>query len=228
MNITQTDKIQHGIACFTFDDSQFVGWKDALALFRQYHAHATFFVHGAIGEAFTEDMRLLSEAGHSVGLHTQSHADAPAYFDKYGEAAYLEKEVLPQLLACRAVGLPIHSFAYPNNLRDERTDLALKPYFNRFRAGIGNATEDEIFVPIARLGEQIVMHGYGIGEYYHTIQDELTEKLRHAAETNTCVTFFSHSIAPQAKSIHMPTELLEHCLRVCEQCEIKVLGFDEL
>ncbi len=228
MKKTDTQNIRRGIVCFTFDDRNFSGWLNAIPLFRQYNAHATFFVSGEInGEALTV-MKTLQDAGHTIGLHTLHHADAPEYFEQNGADAYLENEVLPQLSLCEQAGLAIHSFAYPNNLRNSMTDEILMKYFHRFRAGVRDTAEDEIFVPLHRLNENRVMHGFGIGNYYHTVREELTEKLHRAAENNTCVTFFSHNIAPNAEYIHMPTELLEHCLRECEQCGILAAGFDEL
>ncbi len=221
-----------GIVCFTYDDRNFTGWLHAIPLFARYHAHATFFVSGEMDKEALTTMETLQKAGHTIGLHTLHHADAPDYFDTCGADAYYEKEIAPQLSLCEKAGLQIHSFVYPNNLRTEGTDAALGQYFRHFRAGIRGAQEEEIFVPVDKLAKTRdtyrVMHGFGIGTYYNTVQEELTEKLHRAAETNTCVTFFSHNIAPAAEHIHMPVELLEHCLAECERCGILAAGFDEL
>ncbi len=220
--------VRHGIVCFTFDDRNFAGWTEALPLFEQYNAHVSFFISGALDEETVRSMTVLRDAGHTVGLHTLNHADAPEYFEKYGEGAYYENELLPQLSVCERAGLEVAAFGYPNNRRDAHTDDVLGQVFRRFRAGLTGASEEEIFVPVEKLSGQRVMHGHGVGEYYHTAEEELIGKLRRAAETNTCVTFFSHNIAPDADFIHFPTALLERCLRECEKYGILTAGFDEL
>ncbi len=228
MGKLEFEKIRHGIVCFTFDDSQFPGWLDAMELFEKYNAHATFFVSGEVDGSALAAMRALKAAGHSVGLHSLHHADAPEYFENFGSQAYFENEVLPQLAACKEGGVELSSFAYPNNLRDDGTDGYLGKHFSRFRAGLTGAGENEIYVPLHRLPENRIMHGFGIGEYYHTVEQTLLDQLRHAAETNTCVTFFSHNIAPNAKSIHMPSSLLESALRECQSLGVIATGLDEL
>ncbi len=221
-------KIEHGIACFTFDDQNFGGWLEALPLFEKYNAHATFFISGVIDGTALSAMTELKKAGHTIGLHTVHHADALQYFEQNGSQAYYENEILPQLSECVKAELFPRAFGYPNNRRSGQTDEFLNKYFVRFRAGVKDANEKEGFIPISSLGESTVMHGYGIGENYRTDEAELLQKLRYAAQTNTCVTFYSHNIAPNAGGINMPTELLELCLRECRKNGTLVMGFDEL
>ncbi len=218
----------HGIVLFTFDDRHFEEWIAALPLFEKYRAHVTFFVFGEIDREAICAMRTLRAAGHTVGLHTVRHADAPPYFEEHGAAAYCEHELLPQLEPCREAGLEIRSFSYPNNRRSEETDRVLGAYFTRFRAGKANADESQIFVPVDALADTRVMRGFGIGEYYNTTREALSEIFRRVAETNTCVTFFSHNICPDAKFVDVPTDLLEFCLSECARLGIRMMGFDEL
>ncbi len=222
-----TANITNGVALFTFDDRNFDGWLDAIPLFAEYDAHASFFVSGEINADAIDAMKALRAAGHTVGLHTLHHADAPEYFENHGGDAYFANEVAPQLDRCRTAGLEVTAFAYPNNKHTAETDAYLGRYFRRFRVGLRDASDDEIFVPVGALSDP-VMHGCGVGEYYHTVKEELGERLRRASEGNRCVTFFSHNIAPDAPSIHMPTATLEYCLDECRRLGVRALGFDEV
>lgn len=213
-----------GRVCFTFDDSHFSGWLAALPLFERCSAHATFFVSGAIDAPAVEAMQALRRAGHTVGLHSLGHHEAP---DPYTHEYYVN-QVQPQLAACEAAGIPIHCFAYPNNRRSPASDAALMQYFRRFRAGSRDASEDEIYVPRAALASTRVMRGMGIGDYYRTRAEDLLAKIRRAAETDTCITFFSHNITPNAAHIHMDSALLELCLAECARLGMAVLGLDEI
>ncbi len=221
-------KVENGIVCLTFDDRNFDGWLAALPIFAEHNAHASFFVSGEIDEKALATMKALADAGHTVGIHTLHHADAPQYFDAQGSEAFIANEILPQLEICEKAGLKIKSLAYPNNRRDERTDSALAGYFDHFRAGMRDASDEEIFVPLAKLGETRVMRGFGLGEYYSTVESEFLAKIERAAKENACVTFFSHDISPAAKHINLPTEMLVSALEKATELGVKLLGFDEL
>ena len=226
----------HGVVCFTFDDRNFQGWISALPLFKKYNAHATFFFCGPVDSDVASTMRQLLKDGHTVGLHTLNHHDAPEYFQKYGSNEYIAKEIQPQLDACRTAGIIPKVFAYPNNLRNGETDHALSGLFHHFRAGLCPTHPEDIplqefepmFQPVSGLPERIVMGGAGIGEYYHTKVSELVAVLRRAADKNEVVVFFSHNIAPDAKSIHMPLTTLETCLKTASELKMRIVGFDEL
>lgn len=226
--MTALNSIKHGILCFTFDDRNFEGWLKAMPLFEKYNAHASFFVAGEISHSAIEAMQALRRCGHTVGLHAFTHRDAPEYFDAQGGEGYFRDEIAPQLSVCRENGIPIKAFAYPNNYRNETTDAYLGSFFSRFRAGNLDCTEEELFVPVSHLPETRVHHGIGIGAYYHTVEGELLALIQRAADTNTCLTFFSHNIAPNADRISMPTELLESCLGKAAELGVRLLGFDEL
>ncbi len=220
--------VKKGIACFTFDDRNFDGWINAMSLFKKYDAKASFFISGDIDGEAIRVISVLKENGHTVGLHTVHHMDAPEYFAAYGGEMYFKNEIEPQLMLCARNGFEIRSFAYPNNLQTEETNSYLEKYFDRFRTGKRNASDEEIFVPVDKLSENTVMMGRGIGEYYNTDEIKLIDILENVSKTNTCVTFFSHNIEPHAKSINMPIELLEKCLDKSSKLGVKLLGFDDL
>ena len=78
------NSIKNGIICFTFDDRKFDGWIGALDIFEKYNAYVSFFASGEIDDNAAKAMKILSDKGHTVGLHSIEHADAPEYFNEYG------------------------------------------------------------------------------------------------------------------------------------------------
>ena len=218
---------ERGVVCFTFDDYFGKNWLKADAIFKRYDAHATFFIVGGITPEKIEVMKKLQAAGHSVGLHTMHHRNATTFSEKHGEQWYLDNEVLPQLEECRKNGLNVRNFAYPNNRRDEKTDAMLYKYFDYLRAGNGPAKKP-VYYPVTEIKKQMVLGGGGIGVFYKSNVEELKSRLDHAAKTNTLIVFFSHNIAPDAKHIHMPTEMLEALLAHAQKLGMKIVGFDQL
>jgi len=238
MSIPKIDvsKVKHGIVCFTFDDSRYSNWLAQQELFAKYHAHATFFFDGMVSDEMLAAMRRLCANGHSIGLHSLSHEAAPPVFEANGGDAYLRQQVFPQLDVCRKAGMPIHSFAYPNNRRNEETDRALAPYFHRFRAGLGMelpkgyriAEQDAAFHSLDNLAATAVLRGNGIGDYYAATTENLDAALERAARENMLVVFFSHGISADATGVHMKTALLEHCLEKASALGMMISGVDEL
>ena len=194
----------HGIICFTFDDSHYGNWIKAMPLFAEYKAEASFFFSGTVDQAMLDAMKILQHEGHSIGLHTLTHADAPPYFQEYGQEAYIQNEILPQYEICIENGIKVQSFAYPNNRRTPETDQVLQPYFTLFRAGVGNLKDcslaecDPLYRDVDALQEDRVMASAGIGEFYHTRTDDLLNAIRRAARDNKIISFFSHDIYPDA------------------------------
>lgn len=216
----------NGIICLTFDDRNFEGWIKALPIFEKYNAYASFFVSGEIDDFALSAIKEIHKAGHTIGLHSRNHSDAPEYFEKYGAEAYFINEIEQELQKLADNGITVKSFGYPNNKRTKDTDLYLSKYFNRFRAG--NSQTDEKYIPVAALENTYVMQGFGIGEYYQTTERNFMDKILFAAKNNLCATFFSHNIAENANHIHMPTELLKKCLATAQKEGMQVLGFDQL
>lgn len=217
--------LRRGAVCFTFDDYHGKNWLKADAIFKKYDAHATFFVVGKITPEKLDTMKKLQAAGHSVGLHGVGHRDATRFTVTRGEKWYLDNEILPQLEVCRKGGLNVRNFAYPNNRRNEKTDKLLYQYFDYLRAGYGTSKKI-IYYP--KVKKQMVLGGGGIGVFYKSKLEELKSRLDNAKATNTVIVFFSHNIAPGAKHIHMPCDMLEALLAHAENIGLPVIGFDQL
>lgn len=218
-----------GIICFTFDDCDVKGWTAAIPLFAEYGAHALFSFSGSITAEVIGCMKALSAAGHSLGLHSVHHANAPEYMAEHGRQAYFDDEVAPQLDVCRAAGIQPGSFAFPNNrFNDDALEL-LSPFFHHFRAGCGNLGEDAMFLKMNELTPSCrVMRGGGLGEYYHTRAEDVLTVIDRAAERDECLTFFSHGISESAKGVNMPLELLVVALEHAKKRGCRMIGFDEL
>ena len=235
-----------GTLCLTFDDRNWPRWEAALPLFAQYGAHASFFPNGELDAAALASLRKIADAGHTVGPHTQGHADAPPYFEKQGAEKYWERQVKPQMEAFAKVGIHPKSMAYPNNRRTDETDAFLKTKgFRRFRAGCPGVRPydpkgekkkslrplvevDEVFLPSDQVASTAWMRGVGIGESYNTDMDDILAALDRAASRNELIVFFSHNIAPNAKSINMKTEWLKRILAHAHALGMRIAGFDEL
>jgi len=235
-----------GTLCLTFDDRNWQRWEAALPLFAKYGAHASFFPNGQLDDAALASLRKIADAGHTVGPHTLNHADAPQFFAKHGAEKYWEQQLKPQMDAFAKVGIHPKSMAYPNNRRTDETDEFLKTKgFRRFRAGYPGvrpydpkhektaglrplAEIDEVFLPACKVPATAWMRGIGIGEAYNTDIDDVLAALDRAAARNELVVFFSHNIAPDAKSISMKTEWLERILAHAHSLGMRMEGFDRL
>lgn len=152
----------HGVLCLTFDDSRFSDWEEALPIFERHGAHATFFAYHKIDEKSVASLRRLSGAGHSIGLHGLKHQLAPDIVAKLGEDGYIADEVEPQLSVCRAVGLPVRSFAYPCSRHTSQTDALLLRHFSRLRGG----GDFKGAFPVSEAATRRYLPGLGIGPKY--------------------------------------------------------------
>ena len=225
-----------GVLCLTFDDRNFQYWLAALPIFRKYGAKASFFIKGEINAEALEVIAALKADGHTIGLHTMNHADAPEYIEKNGAQSYLDKEVLPQYNACAAAGYKIKCFAYPNNRCNEDTDRVLLPYFTHFRAGLGVKRPEGVslanfaplYKPVAELPGRTVMGGAGIGTYYNTVLEDNLDALRKAHDAEQVVVFFSHDISAAPSRIGTSNAVLEAMLKTANELGMAIVGFDEL
>ena len=218
---------RRGAVCFTFDDYGGENWVKADKIFKKYDAHATFFVVREITEEKAKVMKTLQAAGHTVGLHTIKHRNANPLPSGWTSDQYIKDQVLPQLEACEKYGIKVRSFAYPNNRRSEVSDQALYKYFDYLRAGWGKSKQP-IYTPLAELPEKMVLGGGGIGQYYKSDLNKLKGLLDEAHKRDALIVFFSHNITPKAKSIHMPTELLEALLKHARKLNMNIVGAEEL
>lgn len=229
-------KISNGIVLFTFDDGWTDQWLETIPLFQEFNAHATFFYPGDLPEKDTDGMKKLMDAGHSVGLHALKHLDADICIEEYGEEAYLEAEIFPQLYALKNAGIKTKNFAYPNNLRNEETDKVLLPYFKKFRAGLPSSplkgydisSQPDAFMTMEEAAKTYIYGGCGIGEFYLTKWDNLERAMLKASKENLLLTFFSHGISENPNKISMKTTLLRQCLELAADSGLTVAGFDDL
>ena len=221
------DSQRRGAVCFTFDDYGGENWVKADRIFKKYDAHATFFVVREITEEKAQVMKTLHAAGHTVGLHTMTHRNANPLPRGWNMEQYIKDQILPQLAACEKSGIKVRCFAYPNNRRTDTTDQALFKYFDYLRAGWGKAKQP-VYTPLAELPDKMVLAGGGIGEYYKSDINKLKALLDEAHKRDALIVFFSHNITPKAKSIHMPTELLEELLKHARKLNMYIVGADEL
>ena len=216
--------VTHGVLCLTFDDSHFPDWEAVLPIFAEHGAHATFFAYHEIDDAAIDSLRRLSAAGHSIGLHGLRHQKAPDAVASLGEEGYLADEIEPQLAACRAAGLPVRSFAYPNSRHTPQTDELLLRHFRRLRGG----GDFEGPFPLAEAATRRYLPGIGIGPYYHRGGAEIAAMLPAAAEGNAVLVVYSHGIGETAEGVSMSRTDLETILLAAEKLGMAVLGFDEL
>ncbi len=235
-----------GVLVLAFDDRNFTLWERAIPLFKKYNAHATFFVSGEIlDNGVRRSIKHLVEAGHSVGLHGQSHMKVDDALKTIGEKAHYEKELARPMRQMWCMQLPVGCFAYPNNRRNEETDKYLLKHFKRLRAGVPGAApfdpkgekqagriplheNDALFFPVDDLAKHKVISGAIIGEAYHTRIDEVLKCLERAAKNREVIEFTSHAISPNANFINMKTEWLEQILAKAQELGLEVLAFDEL
>lgn len=240
---------RRGVLCLTFDDSCFGDWEKALPLFAKYDAHATFFAMGAITSKRLASMRQARAAGHSVGLHTLNHRNAPVPFAGRRARDWFAAEVRPQLDALAAADFPVTTFAYPNNVNDAESDLTLERLggFTKFRTGAmdcnyhgdGPATDfatiDMGFVPVNDRRKARSLWAFGLSptraskSLYKTTRENVFRALGRAAERNEIVTFFSHSLkSDNTDWIGLEMEFLEDMLVEAKRLGMRVVGLEEL
>lgn len=233
----------NGVLLLTFDDPNYDWWVAAMPLFEKYGAHASFFPNGHLDDHALAQMARLKGAGHTVGIHTEHHGNARLAFEQGNGAAYVVREVRPQLEAYAKIGHVVRSMAYPNNSRNARSDedLARECGIRRFRAGHvvrfdpkgqypkpDLVNTDAVFFPVSELKGKRVLEGIGIGESYRTDINEILACVNRAADRNEVLVTYSHDIRPDAKTINMKTEWLEAILRTARARNMRILGFDEL
>ena len=237
----------HGAIVLSFDDRNFDAWEKSVPLFRKYGARATFFYCGALDEQAKKSLRRLSHCdGHSIGLHGFGHRNADGAVASMGAEAYWEKEIAPQLDACRAAGLGITSFAYPNCRFSADTDALFRAKgFRHVRGGLKGVSPydpkgerrgklkpihavDEAFIPWCELRNRFRIDTVLVGEAYNTDIEDILMCVRRCSERNEVFVVTSHGIAPDAKGINMKTEWLELILATAKEYGVAVIGLDEL
>ena len=236
---------RHGVLALSFDDRNMAAWERAFPIFEKYGASATFFICGSIGPDEVGFARRALSMGHEVGLHGLKHRNADVELEKRGAERYWAAEVVPQLSAFCAAGVPIRSFAYPNCRRNVATDKVFAAHgFTKLRGRIDGvtspnphdpkgekldkwrpvATSDEVFAPATRQMTALLIGNVIMGENYHTDIEDIMRAVRRAGERAETLSIVSHGIAPGAKGISMKTEWLERMLSEAAGCGVVVRG----
>ena len=236
---------RHGVIALSFDDKDIGGWTKALPLFRKYGAKTTFCMSGPIGSNEVAFVRRAMSEGHELALHGLHHMDADTSCAKLGAEAYWRQEMEPQLAACRAAGIPVRSFAYPNCRHSPESDALFAAHgFTRLRGSIPGvngpqpydpkgakldqwkplATFDPLYSPaVSYLTERNIANVI-MGESYHTDIADILASMKRAGERGELLSIVSHSIAPDAKGISMKTEWLEEMLAAASDLGVIVRG----
>ena len=236
---------RHGVIALSFDDKDLNGWTKALPLFKKYGAQATFCMFGPIGSNEIAFVRRAMADGHELALHGLRHQNADEAVAKVGAEKYWQGDVEPQLAACRAAGIPVRSFAYPNCRRTPETDALFFAHgFTRLRGskpGVKSpnpydpkgvkrdqwqpvATFDPVYVPAADYLTDCVLNNVIMGECYHTDIEDILSAIRRAGERGECLSIVSHAIGRNAKQINMKTEWLERMLSAAKDAGVIIRG----
>lgn len=238
----------HGVLLLSFDDRNFSDWLAALPLFDKYDAKATFYISGNIVGKAVRDIKKISAAGHSLGLHGRAHVNADEMVKKDGYAAWYRNEIaIPHRQAQVAWLLDFRTFAYPNGRGTEEIDQhlfkagwerirgvsALRPNIRsiskRTSQSISRkplAEEDSAFVPYAEFASRPRYDSILLGEDYATDIEEVCMAIRRAGARKEVLALSSHGIRPNAKGIHLKTEWLERMLQTAQEAGVVVVGID--
>ena len=236
---------RHGVIALSFDDKDLGGWTKALPLFRKYGARTTFCMFGPIGSNEISFVRRAMADGHELALHGLNHRNADEALAKFDAERYWLDEVEPQLAACRAAGIPVRSFAYPNCRHTPEMDALFFAHgFTRLRGskpGVKSpnpydpkgvrrdqwlpvATFDPAYAPAADFLTDRVLGNVIMGESYHTDIDDILSAIRRAGERGERLSIVSHAIGRDAGRINMKTEWLERMLAVARDAGVVVRG----
>jgi len=229
-----TDK--GGIA-LTFDDRNFSEWLAALPLLDKYGVKATFYISGPIDQKAVKAALELKEHGHAIGCHSIHHLSAVKYSDQHSAEYYVQKEVLPQMIAFKAVGIVPTSFAYPMSSNNKATDDALLKIFRHVRSGAGIAPGKRIsskvtfFVPSSKIAEHGCLYGKGI-DYAPDKEDrsyeQIDEALTRAAQKNEIIVLYAHRIATSGKGHYISPDALEHIFKTAKKLQLPFYTLDQL
>ena len=222
-------KSTQGKLSLSFDDRHFEAWLDALPLFERYQAHATFFICSEIDGEAAQVMSTLKQHGHTIGLHGLSHAKAVDFVSEHGVQGYAERELKPQLEACRKYGMECRVFAYPCSQRNEVTDEVLFRYFDVLRTGqferTGMAENDNLFYDTNYQGKRLML---GTSLTNHFDLNEAVQSIERIGRTNEQIVFYAHSIIPEGKhSHHISLGDLEILLECAKKNNVQVAGLAE-
>lgn len=211
-----------GILLLTFDDRNLDSWCEAMPIFAEYGAHATFFPCGYLSDEDMTKIKLLVNAGHSVGTHTVSHTKVPQQIGGVlRNWRFWRKEIAPHEKMFSKYGLQLKYFAYPYNDYTKASDEMLCSKFALLRAGTAQQ--------YARLNRNMGgrLDASGIGEYYETNIDEVCAEIIAIATNDKVLCLYSHAIYPDATSNNMKSEWLRKICETAKMYDVRVLSFEE-
>jgi peptidoglycan/xylan/chitin deacetylase (PgdA/CDA1 family) len=110
----------------TFDDTRAEQFTLAVAEMNKYHFKGVFFIMtvsiGKPGYMTKNQIKILSQTGHTIGLHTWDHTAVTRYVEKDWE-----KEVIrPRKQLENLIGKPVDYFSYPFGLWNQNAISKLK------------------------------------------------------------------------------------------------------
>ena len=234
---------RHGVIGLSFDDANFDQWEAAFPLFAKYDARTTFFV---VGTNRIDFMKKALAAGHEIGIHGLNHRDAPMTANERDEEWFWKSDIAPQIAALGEAGIPVRSYAYPNCIRNARTDALFHSRgISRVRGlcfpfpsnpnpfdpkgwkldlwrPVSEA--DGMYLPAADFLKARLVPNAIMGEAYHTDIEDIMRAMARAGERGEALFIVSHGISPDAKGINMKTEWLERMLSSADDLGVLVRG----
>ena len=236
---------RHGVVALSFDDRNLDGWSAALPIFSKYGAQVTFCLSGDVDSNAVSFVRRAMDGGHELALHGLRHRNADEAVRKLGAENYWTAEIAPQLDACKAAGIPVRTFAYPNCCHDTASDELFAAHgFTRLRGSVSGvaspnpydpkgerlaawhpvATFDGAFASAVDYLTERNIANVIVGESYHTDIEDILRAIRRAGERGELISLVSHKIGPGARSINMKTEWLERILASAREAGVLIRG----
>jgi len=230
-----------GILCLTFDDRNFDSWTNAIPVFREYNAHATFFPYGQLDEHEVACCKILSDEGHTIGSHTVGHVDVTAATKHWwNRLLFYRRQIEPQVVSLQSQGIAIQSFAYPCSKCSAETDRFLGQWFSHLRGGAhyGYTTNgvsiiqlNDLFCPASQVNSQLCLLGVGVGDFYKTDISDLKKGILRAAQNDEILVLYSHAIVSDEVSdsgVDIRLSELTALLRTAKENNLALKGFNEL
>jgi peptidoglycan/xylan/chitin deacetylase (PgdA/CDA1 family) len=114
----------------TFDDSRIEHFEIAAPILEKYGYRGVFFImtitYSKKNYMSTEQIKTLSDAGHTIGLHSWDHTMAT----KYNDSIDWEKQVIaPKQKLEKIIGKTVDYWAYPNGVSNHKAALGLSKHF---------------------------------------------------------------------------------------------------
>ena len=222
-----------GTLCLTFDDRFFDSWLDSDKFFKQYDARVTFFISGKIDGQAVAAMKKLQDAGHSIGLHALNHAKFPSFAQKYGVAAYTEKQIIPQLEVCRKNNIRIRAFAYPYSQRTPESDRELFKTFDFLRTNCTDVKKHDIPLEkadgcfVKKVLKKQLFYGFPASGNFNL--QEVKNAMKRASEEDAVIVFYAHNIKRgPSKSHHVSYKQLKEILEYAKSLGMALCGMNEL